>query len=68
VRDPYQVSGVARSAPAEEIQKAYRKLAKKLHPDFNPSDRGAEEKFKEVADANDLLGDPAGRNFFPSQA
>ena len=66
VRDPYEVLGVARSASAEDVQKAYRKLAKKLHPDLNPGDREAEEKFKEVAGAYDLLGDPAKRKRFDS--
>jgi DnaJ-class molecular chaperone len=54
---PYEVLGVAPSAPADEIQKAYRKLAKKLHPDLNPGDRSAEDKFKEIAGAYDLLSD-----------
>ncbi len=49
--------GVPRSASADEIQKAYRKLAKKLHPDLNPGNAKAEEQFKEVASANDLLSD-----------
>jgi DnaJ-class molecular chaperone len=51
------VLGVPRSASADEIQKAYRKLAKKLHPDLNPGNAKAEEQFKEVASANDLLSD-----------
>lgn len=54
---PYEVLGVAPSASADEIQKAYRKLAKKLHPDLNPGDKSAEDKFKEVAGAYDLLSD-----------
>ncbi len=57
-RDPYEVLGVQRSASAADIQKEYRKLAKKLHPDLNPGDAEAEEKFKEVASAYDLLSDP----------
>lgn len=64
MRDPYDVLGVARTASPEEIQKAYRKLAKKLHPDLNPGNREAEEKFKEVASANDLIGDPEKRKRF----
>lgn len=60
-RDPYEVLGVARSATADEIQKAYRKLAKKLHPDLNPGNARAEEQFKEVASANDILSDPEKR-------
>jgi DnaJ-class molecular chaperone len=63
-RDPYQVLGVPRSATADQIQKAYRKLAKKLHPDLNPGNAAAEEQFKEVASANDLLSDPEKRRRF----
>jgi DnaJ-class molecular chaperone len=55
--DPYEVLGVAKTASADDIQKAYRRLAKKLHPDLNPGDKSAEEKFKEVSVAYDLLGD-----------
>ena len=55
--DPYEVLGVAKTASADDIQKAYRRLAKKLHPDLNPGDKSAEEKFKEVSAAYDLLGD-----------
>ncbi|KTT68093.1 molecular chaperone DnaJ, partial [Pseudomonas oryzihabitans] len=57
MRKPYEVLGVAPTASAADIQKAYRKLAKKLHPDLNPGDKAAEDKFKEAAAANDLLGD-----------
>ena len=46
VRNPYEVLGVAATASADDIRGAYRKLAKKLHPDLNPGDKGAEEKFK----------------------
>ncbi len=63
-RDPYEVLGVQRSDSAADIQKAYRKLAKKLHPDLNPGNREAEEKFKEVASAYDLLGDADKRKRF----
>jgi DnaJ-class molecular chaperone len=63
-KDPYEVLGVQRSASGEEIQKAYRKLAKKLHPDLNPGNAAAEEQFKEVASANELLSDPAKRKRF----
>ena len=55
--NPYEVLGVAPTASSADIQKAYRNLAKKLHPDLNPGDKTAEEKFKEVAGAYDLLGD-----------
>lgn len=62
--NPYDVLGVSPSASAADIQKAYRKLAKKLHPDLNPGDKTAEEKFKEVATAYDLLGDAEKRKRF----
>jgi DnaJ-class molecular chaperone len=62
--NPYEVLGVSSSASAADIQKAYRKLAKKLHPDLNPGDKAAEEKFKEVAGAYDLLGDAEKRKRF----
>jgi DnaJ-class molecular chaperone len=55
--DPYAVLGVKRDATQEQIRAAYRKLAKELHPDLNPGDRKAEEKFKEVAGAYDVLGE-----------
>ncbi len=56
--------GVPRTATADQIQKAYRKLAKKLHPDLNPGNASAEEKFKELASANDILSDPEKRRRF----
>lgn len=64
MRNPYEVLGVAPAASAADIQKAYRKLAKKLHPDLNPGDKAAEEKFKEVAGAYDLLADAEKRKRF----
>lgn len=57
-RDYYKILGVERSANADEIRKAYRKLARKYHPDINPGNRAAEEKFKEISLAHDVLGDP----------
>lgn len=59
--DLYATLGVARDADADAIRKAYRKLAKKYHPDLNPGDKAAEERFKTIASANDLLSDPARR-------
>ncbi|WP_374332749.1 DnaJ C-terminal domain-containing protein [Aestuariivirga sp.] len=64
MKDPYDVLGVAKTATAEEIRSAYRKLAKKLHPDLNPGDKTAEEKFKQVAGAYDLLSDAEKRRRF----
>jgi len=64
VKDPYQILGVARTASTDDIQKAYRRLAKKLHPDLNPGNKEAEERFKEVSLANDILSDPDKRKKF----
>jgi DnaJ-class molecular chaperone len=60
-KDPYEILGVQRSDSGEDIQKAYRRLAKKLHPDLNPGNRESEEQFKKVASAYDLLSDPEKR-------
>lgn len=57
MRDPYEVLGVTKGADTKEIKKAYRKLARTLHPDLHPGDKAAEERFKEVASAYDLLSD-----------
>lgn len=64
MKDPYEVLGVARTASPEDVQKAYRRLAKKLHPDLNPGNKDSEERFKEVSGANDLLSDPDRRQRF----
>ena len=63
-QDPYQELGVSRTASADEVRKAFRKLAKKLHPDQNPGDKPAEERFKRVSAAFDILGDPEKRKKF----
>jgi molecular chaperone DnaJ len=60
-RDPYEVLGVARDASAQDIKKAFRQLAMALHPDVNAHDPDAEEKFKEAAEANEILSDPERR-------
>ena len=63
-QDPYQELGVSRTASADEIRKTFRKLAKQLHPDQNPGDKAAEERFKRVSAAFDILGDAEKRKKF----
>jgi curved DNA-binding protein len=60
-KDYYKILGVDKNATQEEIKKAYRKLAMKYHPDRNPGDKSAEEKFKEITEANEVLSDPEKR-------
>jgi molecular chaperone DnaJ len=64
--DYYKTLGVDKKATPEEIKKAYRKLARKYHPDRNPDDKHAEERFKEISQAHDVLGDPEKRKQYDS--
>jgi len=63
-KDYYETLGVKKSASAEDIRKAFRKLARKYHPDVNPGDKSAEEKFKAISEANDVLSDPKKRKIY----
>src|SRR5580692_7959733 len=63
-KDYYAALGVKKSASAEDIRKAFRKLARKYHPDVNPGDKSAEEKFKALSEANDVLSDPKKRKIY----
>src|SRR6195256_1446942 len=63
-KDYYETLGVKKSASAEDIRKAFRKLARKYHPDVNPGDKTAEEKFKTLSEANEVLSDPKKRKIY----
>ena len=63
-KDYYAVLGVKKTATPEEIRKAFRKAARKYHPDVNPNDKKAEEKFKEISEANDILSDEKKRKIY----
>ena len=59
--DYYKILGVSKTATVKEIKAAYRKLARKYHPDLNPDNQEAEIKFKEINEANEVLSDPENR-------
>lgn len=63
-KDYYSILGVKKDAPASEVKKAYRKLARKYHPDVNPGDKQAEERFKSISEAYDALSDPEKRKIY----
>ena len=63
-QDYYEILGIKRDAKPEEIKKAYRRLARKYHPDVNPGDKAAEERFKLMSEAHDVLSDPKKRTVY----
>src|SRR5512140_3520124 len=63
-KDYYGALGVKKSASTEDIRKAFRKLARRYHPDVNPGDKAAEERFKQISEANDVLSDPKKRKIY----
>src|SRR5215469_16771283 len=63
-KDYYALLGVKKTASADDIRKAFRKLARKYHPDVNPGDKAAEEKFKAISEANDVISEPKKRKIY----
>src|SRR5258705_12696061 len=63
-KDYYEVLGIKRGAADDEIKKAYRKLARKFHPDLNPGDKAAEEQFKQLQEAYDVLSEPENHKLY----
>src|SRR3979490_2520822 len=63
-KDYYEILGVKKSASADDVRKAFRKLARKYHPDVNTGDKAAEEKFKTLSEANEILSDPKKRKIY----
>ena len=64
-KDYYAVLGVSRTAKPEEVRKAYRHLARRYHPDVNPGNKGAEEKFKQLSEAYEIVGDEEAQDLRP---
>ena len=64
MRDYYDILGVRKNASEKDIKSAYRKLARKYHPDHNPDDKSAEDRFKEITEAHEVLSDPKQRALY----